>query len=109
MGHQHGRLGVRLAGPGEQQAAVLEPLKLAGLEHVGIQRRQGSNELFKLGIIFQRMVGVGDRAAADEGAQIFYSLVAVNGFLALRHSRGSARRKAQRAHQHNSSQNNNDC
>lgn len=79
-----------LAGPGEQQATVLKALKLAGLENVGVERRQGIDELFKLGIVFQRVVRVGDGTAADEGAQIFHGLVTVDGFLALGHSGGSA-------------------
>ena len=104
VSHQYGRLGVLLAGPGEQQATVLKALKLAGLENVGVECRQGIDELFKLGIVFQRVVRVGDGTAADEGAQIFHGLVTVDGFLTLGHSGGSARRKAGRAHQHHGGQ-----
>ena len=62
------------------------------------------DELFKLGLILERMVRVRDRPAANQCAQVFDSFIAVDGLLTRRHGGRGAGGKAHRAHQHNSDQ-----
>ena len=104
VGHQDSRIGMCLARPCKQQRAVLQPFKFADLEHIRIQLRQGVNKLFKLGLILERTVRVGDRPAANQCAQVFDSFIAVDGLLTRRHGGRGAGSKAHRAHQHNSDQ-----
>ena len=67
--HQHRGFAVALALPAEEQAAVLHALHRAGLGYVWEELRQLADQLFKLRIVLQRVIFVGDRAALHQLCQ----------------------------------------
>ena len=63
VSHQHGRLPIALALPGEEQGPVLKAQHGAGFCHVGVELRHQGDQLFKLPVVLQTFVRVGDGAA----------------------------------------------
>ena len=69
VSHQHCRLSGLFSRPAQQQRPIREPVKGAGLKHMGIQPGKQGNELFKFGIVLQGVVVVGNGFAPNQLSQ----------------------------------------